>query len=77
LANLIGPLIGASIEKRKGKSPVKGAILGSLVQSATRTAISLAATALAGVVLKSLYDKIAGAAEPAPASAPTKAGKGQ
>jgi hypothetical protein len=67
LANLIGPLIGASVEKKKGNSPVKGAILGSLIQSASRTAVSLVVTAAAGYVLKKIFDKTTGDPAPAPA----------
>jgi hypothetical protein len=59
--NILGPLIGAAVEKKKGKSPIKGALLGSLAQTAARAATSVAATFLAGYVLKKLFDKTAAA----------------
>jgi len=74
LANLIGPLIGASLEKKKGNSPVKGAILGSLIQSTVRTAVSLAATAAVGYALKKVFDKVAAAETPTPSDQPAAEG---
>lgn len=50
-------MIGAAVEGNKGKSPVKGALLGSLAQSAARIALNIAATAVAGFVLKKLFDQ--------------------
>lgn len=66
LANMVGPLIGAFLEKKKGNSPVKGAIFGSLIQSTVRTAVSLAATAAVGYALKKVFDKVAPAQAPTP-----------
>lgn len=44
MANLLGALIGAAIDRRDGDSGIKGAILGSVAESAIRLAAPIAAT---------------------------------
>ena len=44
MANLLGALIGAAIDRRDGDSGIKGAILGSVAQGALRLAAPVAAT---------------------------------
>ncbi len=42
--NALGMLIGAAIDRRDGDSGIKGAIVGSLVQSTVRVATPLVVT---------------------------------
>lgn len=44
MANVMGALIGAAIDRRDGDSGVKGAVLGAAAQSAIRLAIPVAIT---------------------------------
>lgn len=44
MANLIGALVGAAIDRRDGDSGVKGAIAGTLTEGAIRVAAPLLAT---------------------------------
>jgi hypothetical protein len=44
MSNLFGALIGAAIDRRDGDSGLKGAILGSVAESALRIAAPIAAT---------------------------------
>ena len=44
MSNLFGALIGAAIDRRDGDSGIKGAILGSVAESALRIAVPIAAT---------------------------------
>jgi hypothetical protein len=44
MANLLGALIGAAIDRQDGDSGIKGAILGSVAESAIRIAAPIAAT---------------------------------
>lgn len=48
MANLLGMLIGAAIDRRDGDSGIKGAIIGSLVHRAGRAAVPLAIAATVG-----------------------------
>ncbi len=43
-ANLIGALVGAAIDRRDGDSGIKGAIAGTVVESAIRVAAPLIGT---------------------------------
>ena len=42
--NVLGMLVGAAIDRRDGDSGIKGAIVGSLVQSGVRVVTPLAVT---------------------------------
>jgi len=44
MSNLIGALIGAAIDRRDGDSGIKGAIIGTVAQSAIRVAAPIAIT---------------------------------
>ena len=44
MANLLGALIGAAIDRGDGDSGIKGAIIGSVAESAIRVAAPLIAT---------------------------------
>lgn len=44
MANLLGALIGAAIDRRDGDSGIKGAIEGTLVEAAIRTLAPVVAT---------------------------------
>lgn len=44
MANLLGALIGAAIDRQDGDSGIKGAILGTVAESAIRALGPLAAT---------------------------------
>lgn len=44
MANLIGALIGAAIDRRDGDSGIKGAIIGTVAQGAIRALAPIAAT---------------------------------
>ena len=44
MANLIGALVGAAIDRQDGDSGLKGAIIGTVVESAIRVAVPLVAT---------------------------------
>lgn len=59
MSNIVGPLIGASIDRKDGGSGVKGAFIGSLAQSVVRAAISAAVTFAAGYALKKIFEKSA------------------
>jgi hypothetical protein len=44
MANLLGALIGAAIDRQDGDSGIKGAILGTVAESTIRTLAPIAAT---------------------------------
>jgi hypothetical protein len=44
MSNLIGALIGAAIDRRDGDSGIKGAIIGSVAESAIRIAAPIVVT---------------------------------
>jgi len=44
MANLFGALVGAAIDRQDGDSGIKGAIIGSVTESAIRVAVPLVAT---------------------------------
>jgi hypothetical protein len=44
MANLLGALIGAAIDRRDGDSGIKGAILGTIAEKAIRMLAPVAAT---------------------------------
>lgn len=44
MANLLGALIGAAIDRQDGDSGIKGAILGSVAESSIRIAAPIVAT---------------------------------
>lgn len=44
MANLLGALIGAAIDRQDGDSGIKGAIIGTVAESAIRTLAPVAAT---------------------------------
>ncbi|WP_420139609.1 hypothetical protein [Sphingomonas sp.] len=44
MANLLGALIGAAIDRQDGDSGIKGAIIGTVAESAIRAVVPLVAT---------------------------------
>lgn len=44
MSNLLGALIGAALDRRDGDSGIKGAIAGTIAESAIRTVAPVAAT---------------------------------
>ena len=44
MSNLLGALIGAAIDRRDGDSGIKGAIIGSVAETAVRVIAPLAVT---------------------------------
>lgn len=48
MRNLIGMLVGAAVDRGDGDSGIKGAIIGSVAQSAVRIATPLAITFAVG-----------------------------
>jgi hypothetical protein len=44
MANLLGALIGAAIDRRDGDSGIKGAIMGTIAESAIRALAPMVAT---------------------------------
>lgn len=48
MANLLGALIGAAIDRRDGDSGIKGAIIGTVTESAIRSLAPVAATYMLG-----------------------------
>ena len=55
MANLIGALVGAAIDRQDGDSGLKGAIIGTVAESAVRGLIPLIATYAVGwLVLKTI-----------------------
>ncbi|PSJ37381.1 hypothetical protein [Allosphingosinicella deserti] len=44
MANLLGALIGAAIDRQDGDSGIKGAIVGTVAESAIRILVPVAAT---------------------------------
>ncbi len=44
MSNLLGALIGAAIDRQDGDSGIKGAIIGTVAESAIRVAAPLVAT---------------------------------
>jgi hypothetical protein len=44
MANLLGALIGAAIDRRDGDSGIKGAIVGTIAESAIRALAPIVAT---------------------------------
>jgi hypothetical protein len=48
MANLLGALIGAAIDRQDGDSGIKGAIIGTVAESAIRVAAPIVATYVLG-----------------------------
>ena len=48
MANLIGALVGAAIDRQDGDSGIKGALIGTVAESAVRVALPLVATYAVG-----------------------------
>ena len=44
MSNLLGALIGAAIDRRDGDSGIKGAIIGTVAETAIRAAVPVIAT---------------------------------
>lgn len=44
MSNILGALIGAAIDRQDGDSGIKGAIIGTVVESALRVVLPVAAT---------------------------------
>jgi len=70
LANFVGPLTGSAVERRKGKSPSRARFLDRSRKAPPRATVNVAATFVAGYVLKKLFDKTV--AVPAETEAPAK-----
>jgi hypothetical protein len=62
MANILGPIIGAAIDRKDGDSGLKGAVVGSLAQSAVKAGVTIAITLAAGLVIKKFAERISGAA---------------
>lgn len=55
MANLIGALVGAAIDRQDGDSGIKGAIIGTVAESAIRVIVPVIATyALGWFVLEAI-----------------------
>ena len=48
MANLIGTLVGAAIDRQDGDSGIKGAIIGTVAESAIRVLVPVIATYAVG-----------------------------
>ena len=48
MANLIGALVGAAIDRQDGDSGIKGAIIGTVAESAIRTLLPIVVTYAVG-----------------------------
>mgnify|MGYP000379612215 CR=1 FL=1 len=48
MANLIGALVGAAIDRQDGDSGIKGAIIGTVAESAVRMLVPIIATYAVG-----------------------------
>ena len=48
MANLIGALVGAAIDRQDGDSGIKGAIIGTVAESAVRVLVPIVATYAVG-----------------------------
>ncbi len=70
MANLIGMLVGAAIDRGDGDSGIKGAVIGSLVQGVAKVAMPLAITAAVGYGVLRLVRGTAGRARNIVASEP-------
>lgn len=62
MANMIGALIGAAIDRQDGDSGIKGAIVGTLAESAIRTLVPIIATYAVGWAVLYGIQKAAAAA---------------
>jgi hypothetical protein len=62
MANLIGALVGAVIDRQDGDSGVKGAIIGSVSETAIRTVVPIAVTYMIGWAVIYGFRKIVAAA---------------
>jgi len=71
MRNLIGMLVGAASDRGDGHSGIKGAIIGSVAQSAARIATPLAVTFAAGWGVLHLARRAAGKAADAVRSEPS------
>ena len=71
MAKLLGPLIGAVIDRRDGDSGIKGALIGGLAQSGLRATGGLVTTLALGWAVKKVVDKLRGD-EPRPAQRKSK-----
>jgi hypothetical protein len=58
MRNLIGMLIGAAIDRKDGDSGIKGAIIGTIAQSAVKLALPLAVTYAVGWGVLHLVRKV-------------------
>lgn len=55
MANLIGALVGAAIDRQDGDSGIKGAIIGTVAEGAIRVMVPLIATYAVGwIVLEAI-----------------------
>jgi hypothetical protein len=52
MGNLIGPLIGAAIDRQDGDSGIKGAIVGTVAETAIRAIAPIVATYAIGWVVQ-------------------------
>ena len=52
MSNLLGALIGAAIDRQDGDSGIKGAIIGTVAESAIRVAAPLVATYALGWIVQ-------------------------
>ena len=51
MANLIGALVGAAIDRQDGDSGIKGAIIGTVAESAVRFLVPVVATYAVGWIV--------------------------
>ena len=64
MANVLGALIGAAIDRQDGDSGIKGAIIGTVAESALRIALPIAATYAIGwgvqFAVRTLWAQVSG-----------------
>ena len=66
MANMIGALVGAAIDRQDGDSGIKGAIVGTIAESAIRTLVPIIATYAVGwIVLNGIQKAVAAASDSA------------
>ena len=61
MANLIGALVGAAIDRQDGDSGIKGAIIGTVAESAIKVLVPIVATYAVGWVVVYAIGKAASA----------------
>jgi len=80
MSNLLGALIGAAIDRQDGDSGIKGAIIGTVAQSAIRIAAPLVATYALGWLVqygvRQGWHALAGRDPVDPATGKLQAGQG-